>query len=465
MSRPDDREAEIYVSNEPLSADESSRCRQSQSAEDRRSDGMVNDHQLLSAYVQGDEQAFETLVEKYFRMVYTVAARQTGDSHLAEEIAQSVFLILSRKAGGLSSKTSIPGWLLRTTRFVCWDAIKMRRRREQNERKLAVNLEPQLETKPEPGTMELLLEEAIQALRPEEQAGIVARFFEGKDFQEIAAMFAITEHAARKRTSRCLAKLQTFMAKRRAEVSLQTLSGLLLAKAAQEATNQGWQSALQATQAVWKGKVAAANAVALADRTIRLLRWRFLGGLSLKIALPLLVICLGLWSVREWNRAVPERIEKLGKAWGALDHRVARHRQFLMQTAPTAPNYLATVQEEVGAIGRESARITGELTPLLAPPNDRNHLAEFLTAELGETLSLDPSQKATLLSYIRNRLAQGATLKDGMKAVAETTPIEAAEIKAMLSPAQRKLFDQMYGADGVLLFSYAKAVALGRIGD
>ncbi len=127
----------------------------------------MNDHQLLSAYVRGDEQAFETLVEKYFRMVYTVAARQTGDSHLAEDIAQSVFIILSRKARGLSSRISVPGWLLRTTRFVCRDDIKMRRRRDQNERKFAMNLEHELGTRAGPGKMELLLEEAIQALRPD----------------------------------------------------------------------------------------------------------------------------------------------------------------------------------------------------------------------------------------------------------------------------------------------------------
>src|SRR5215475_8164935 len=114
----------------------------------------LDDHQLLSAYSHGDEQAFETLVEKYFRMVYTVAARQMGDLHLAEEVAQSVFLILSRKAHGLSSKSSIPGWLLRTTRFVCLDAIKMRRRRAENEQKLAVNLEYQEESKFAAGTME-----------------------------------------------------------------------------------------------------------------------------------------------------------------------------------------------------------------------------------------------------------------------------------------------------------------------
>jgi RNA polymerase sigma factor (sigma-70 family) len=383
---------------------------------------------------------------------------------LAEEIAQSVFIILSRKARGFSSQASVPGWLLRTTRFVCRDAIKMRRRRDLNEQKLAVNLEHQLETRTDLSTMELLLDEAIQALRPDEQAGIVAHFFDGKDFQEIGEMFAITEDAARKRTSRCLAKLQTFMARRGAKVSAQTLSGLLLAPSAHEVTQQALQSALQSAHAVWKGKVAAVNAVALANHAARLLRWRFLGSLSLKLALPAVVIFVGLWALREWNQPVPDRIERLGRAWGALDQRVAQHRQFLRQTAPNTPNYQAKVQQDLGAISRESSRIIGALNPLLTPPDERTRLANFLTAELAETLNLDTPTKTSLVSYIQNRLAQGARLNDGMKALAQTTQAEAADIKAMLSPAQRQIFDQVYGADGVLLFSYAKAVALGQIG-
>src|SRR5215468_7544086 len=179
MAKPDDPEADIDISDEPLPANEQTRANQNRSTHETAED-VINDHQLLHAYSQADEHAFETLVERYFRMVYTVAARQTADLHLAEEIAQSVFLILSRKARGFSSKTSIPGWLLRTTRFVCLDAIKMRRRRAENEQKLVMNLEHQHQSKAEPTTMELLLDEAIQTLRPDEQASIVAHFFEGK---------------------------------------------------------------------------------------------------------------------------------------------------------------------------------------------------------------------------------------------------------------------------------------------
>jgi len=463
MTESDDPEPEVYMLNEPQAVNEESTSRRNPSA-DRRSEAVVDDHQLVTAYSQGDELAFEILVEKYFRMVYAVAARQTGDSHLAEEIAQSVFLIFSRKARGFSTKISIPGWFLRTTSFVCRDAIKQRQRRQQNERRLALNVDHQMESKLHPSTMEVLLEEAIQTLHPEEQAGLFARFFEGKDFQEIAQMFAITEHAARKRTSRCLAKLQNFMAKRCARISAQTLSSLLVLPPAQEVAQHALQSALTATQAVWKGKVAAPLIFALANRSSRLMPWRFLARLSLKLALLVLVIFVGVWAVRHSNRPVSDRMEQLGRAWGALDQRIAQHRQFLITTPPNTPGYQAKVQAELGAIGRESARIIAAVQPLLAPPDERNHLAMFLTAELANPLNLDAARKSNLFSYVQNRLAQGATLNDSMKAIAATTQTETPEIKAMLSPAQRQQFDQIYGPDGVLLFSYPKAVALRQIG-
>jgi DNA-directed RNA polymerase specialized sigma24 family protein len=101
----------------------------------------MSDWELLSAYVQGDEKAFEGLFAKYFRMVYTMALRQVGDPHLAEEVAQSVFIGLSRKSSQPSSSVSVCGWLLQSTRFVSRDAVKMRLRRYQNEQEFASSLD------------------------------------------------------------------------------------------------------------------------------------------------------------------------------------------------------------------------------------------------------------------------------------------------------------------------------------
>jgi RNA polymerase sigma-70 factor (ECF subfamily) len=423
-----------------------------------------DDHLLLNAYAEGDEQAFETLVEKYFRVVYTVAGRQTGDWHLAEEIAQSVFLILSRKARGFSSKTPVPGWLLRTTRFVSLDAIRMRRRREQKERKFAMDLQEPLEMKSETSGMEALLDEALRTLSPDEQAGIMARFFEGKGFPEIAATFAITEHAARKRISRCVAKLQGFMQKRRAAVTVEILSGLLLALPTQEADGQTLQSALAATHAVWKGKVAVGNAVTLANHAMKLLRWRFLGSLGLKVCLPVLVVAFAAWSLFESHPPMSYRIGRIGKKWGVVDRRIMQHRQYVMGTRPNAPNYNAIVQRQLDNIYGDSKRLMDELKLLIVPPDERQRAAAFFMAEFDSVLKLDRAQRAKLTAYIQEHVAQGATFHDAMFAMGKNTQTEAYEIMAMLTPEQMLLFQQTFGADGVLLFSYAQVTAVGVLG-
>ncbi|HEX4644870.1 MAG TPA: hypothetical protein VH598_04615, partial [Verrucomicrobiae bacterium] len=109
-------------------------------------------------------------------------------------------------------------------------------------------------------------------------------------------------------------------------------------------------------------------------------------------------------------------------------------------------------------------RVIGGLAPLLVPPDGRANFAEFLTAELGETLNLDSAQREAVFSYIQNRLGRAVALQEAMKAIAVATPDEATEIKAMLLPNQERLFDQTYGADGLELFAYAKVIALGKIG-
>ena len=97
----------------------------------------MNDRQMVSAWIEGDERAFESLVRKYFPIVYSTALRQVNDPYLAEEIAQSVFILFSRKAARLSGNVLLAGWVLRTTRFVARDALKQRNRRLKREQQAA----------------------------------------------------------------------------------------------------------------------------------------------------------------------------------------------------------------------------------------------------------------------------------------------------------------------------------------
>ena len=60
----------------------------------------MSDWELVQEYAKSrSEQAFAELVRRHLAWVYSVALRRTGRPELAEEVAQSVFILLARKAG------------------------------------------------------------------------------------------------------------------------------------------------------------------------------------------------------------------------------------------------------------------------------------------------------------------------------------------------------------------------------
>src|SRR5204863_511286 len=64
---------------------------------------MTDDTQLLARFATGgDEDAFRVLIDRHLDLVYSAALRLVnGDAPLAEDVAQSVFMDLARKAGEL----------------------------------------------------------------------------------------------------------------------------------------------------------------------------------------------------------------------------------------------------------------------------------------------------------------------------------------------------------------------------
>ncbi len=85
--------------------------------------------QLLARYLDGDDDAFRLLVERYERKLYAFLVRMTGDPHLAEDVFQQSFLNVARNAAAFDRRASFSSWLYRIARNAALDALRRRARR------------------------------------------------------------------------------------------------------------------------------------------------------------------------------------------------------------------------------------------------------------------------------------------------------------------------------------------------
>src|SRR2546423_5464609 len=171
---------------------------------------MAHGEQLLAEFVNnGSEAAFREIVARYVDLVYSAAVRLVNhDSHLAEDVTQTVFADLARMAPGLSAKVLLGGWLHRHTCFVASKARRGERRRQLREKKAAEMNSTEDNHGDELASLAPILDEAINQLGSEDRRAILLRFFEQCDFRAVGEALGSNEEAARKRVSRALDKLQ-----------------------------------------------------------------------------------------------------------------------------------------------------------------------------------------------------------------------------------------------------------------
>src|SRR4051812_42681282 len=95
---------------------------------------MSEDTELLREFAEnGSEAAFAGLVRRNLDLVYATALRHVGDSGRAEDIAQSVFIDLARKANSLCRHPALVSWLYTSTRYAALKIMRSDRRRQARE--------------------------------------------------------------------------------------------------------------------------------------------------------------------------------------------------------------------------------------------------------------------------------------------------------------------------------------------
>jgi RNA polymerase sigma factor (sigma-70 family) len=177
---------------------------------------MMEDAQLLCQYVDDrSDEAFTELVRRHINMVYFAALRRVGgDGHLADDVTQSVFADLARKAPKLRNRAVLAGWLYTSTRFAAAQVVRAEQRRRTHEQEAHTMNE--LHSVPEPGWDQFrpVIDDAMDELNEHEREVILLRFFENLPLAEVGAKFSVSPDAARMRVDRALDKLRGLLAKR-----------------------------------------------------------------------------------------------------------------------------------------------------------------------------------------------------------------------------------------------------------
>lgn len=150
-------------------------------------------HEVVLAAQQGDERAFERIVELHQKSVFGIAWRMTHDVGRAEDFTQEAFLRVWRKLHTFDASRPLRPWLLRVTTNVCINKLKKKRAPvvaigEDDE---ASAPEPQARG-PEAGDVaaqretRTILEDAIASLPETYRLAITLRHVEGLSYDEIA---------------------------------------------------------------------------------------------------------------------------------------------------------------------------------------------------------------------------------------------------------------------------------------
>ncbi len=221
----------------------------------------MDDRQLLSAYLsKSSSDAFGQIVRQNIDLVYSAARRQLGDSHLADDVTQAVFLLLSRKAG--SVKGPLAGWLLTATHFASRDAKKLAARREYHERQAALMRPEQAIGSDEPPWESYAprLDDAMAQLKASDRDAVALRYLRGLSLEQVGMALGINAKAAEKRVGRAIGRLRAILALKAAVPAVAALATQLAARGSEAAPAKLAETIALAGTSVAKGTLISAIA-------------------------------------------------------------------------------------------------------------------------------------------------------------------------------------------------------------
>lgn len=177
---------------------------------------VVDETKLVREMQEGKLEAFEDMVERYQKKVYSLAFNLTHNQTESEDIVQEVFLRVFTKINTFLGKSAFSSWLYRITLNVSYMKLKSRKKNEQ------IQIEDLMQKYQENGfhitaindwskkSDELLLskeskiviQRAINQLPEKEKVVFILRDIEGLSTEEVCEVLELTMPAVKSRLHR-----------------------------------------------------------------------------------------------------------------------------------------------------------------------------------------------------------------------------------------------------------------------
>jgi RNA polymerase sigma-70 factor, ECF subfamily len=164
---------------------------------------------VIQRCLQGDELAWESIVQQYRRKVFNVAYKFVGRHEEAEDLTQDIFIKIFKSLGTFDRRANFQTWLISVSRNLCIDHYRsVRQERQAIDHQIDPNeLSPVAH---EPGPIAaieqqdrvLLLREALAALPESLRKAVLMRDIQELTYQEIADKLHLPEGTVKSRINR-----------------------------------------------------------------------------------------------------------------------------------------------------------------------------------------------------------------------------------------------------------------------
>ena len=172
-----------------------------------------SDRSIIDACIAGDARAWEELVRRYERFVYSIPIRYGLDESDAADVFQAVFAIVLRKIDSLRDVDRLPSWLARITHRECWRLTKARRHLTRSVDPTSVELAAPEESDVERWERHHLLRQALRELGGRCEGLIFALYLDRGEpnYDQLADRLGIPRGSLGPTRARCLAKLREIL--------------------------------------------------------------------------------------------------------------------------------------------------------------------------------------------------------------------------------------------------------------